>query len=259
MPLNIDIVATKKIQPINLRNSLLPFIPYFIIAAIHLLAILLGTGFETLVMTTKPLLLLSLLIIYAFLSRKNHSYQRVYMLLALLFSWLGDILLMFQGLDSVFFLLGLICFLLAHVGYIIAFNQTVSTGNPRVLRNNPWTILIFIAYGTGIFMLIKNGLGNMLIPVIIYMCIILLMGISALNRYGQTSLKSFVEVFAGAIFFMISDSILAINKFSQPVMSATPIIMSTYIIAQLLIVKGMVDELNQQNESPIKSYNRNKN
>jgi len=82
----------------------------------------------------------------------------------------------------------------------------------------------------------------MFVPALIYMIVILLMSISALNRYERVSLRSFTEVFIGALLFMVSDSLLAINKFSQPIPSASFFIMLTYITAQYFIVKGMIDE-----------------
>jgi uncharacterized membrane protein YhhN len=66
------------------------------------------------------------------------------------------------------------------------------------------------------------------------------MAMQALFRYGRTNSKSFTLVFAGAISFMLSDSLLAINKFMQPLPLAGLAIMFTYILAQYLIVEGVV-------------------
>jgi uncharacterized membrane protein YhhN len=47
-------------------------------------------------------------------------------------------------------------------------------------------------------------------------------------------------VFCGALTFMISDSLLAIDKFLLPVSHASLLIMSTYIIAQFLLIQGLI-------------------
>jgi uncharacterized membrane protein YhhN len=68
------------------------------------------------------------------------------------------------------------------------------------------------------------------------------MAMQALFRYGYTSAPSFAFwCFAGAISFMISDSLLAINKFMQPLaIYAGLAIMLTYLLAQYLIVEGVL-------------------
>ena len=66
------------------------------------------------------------------------------------------------------------------------------------------------------------------------------MMLSAINRFGGVAQNSFRWVFFGALFFLISDSILAVNKFADPVTNAGFWIMSTYALAQYLIVRGVV-------------------
>jgi uncharacterized membrane protein YhhN len=66
------------------------------------------------------------------------------------------------------------------------------------------------------------------------------MALQALFRFGYTNKKSFTLIFIGALFFMISDSLLAINKFLTPVPLASLGIMFTYMLAQYLIVEGVL-------------------
>jgi uncharacterized membrane protein YhhN len=49
---------------------------------------------------------------------------------------------------------------------------------------------------------------------------------------------------AGALLFVCSDSLLAINKFGQPFRFAGLLIMFTYCLAQFLIVWGVVKREN---------------
>ncbi len=187
----------------------------------------------------KPLILLSL--IFFFINQGKHlsSKTKVITLLALLFSLAGDVLLMFTDISASFFLSGLVAFLLAHIMYIMVFLDK---------KNSKKIALIFITvlliYAIGIFYLLKDGLGDMLIPVIVYMLVILTMILTSTMRKDNVSNKSYNLVFIGAIFFVISDSFLAINKFYQPVPLSKIIIMSTYSLAQYLIVLGLLKQKN---------------
>ena len=96
-----------------------------------------------------------------------------------------------------------------------------------------------MVYACGIFYLLKEGLGDLLLPVIVYMFVILLMGITAYLRRGSVPKNSFILVFLGALFFITSDSLLALNKFHQPLPLSNFSIMTTYSIAQLFIVFGI--------------------
>jgi len=185
----------------------------------------------------KPLILLSL--IFFFIDQGKHlsSKTKVITLLALLFSLAGDVLLMFTDISASFFLSGLVAFLLAHSMYIMVFLDK---------KNSKKIALLFIAvlliYAIGIFYLLNDGLGDMIIPVIIYMLVILTMVLTSTMRKDNVSNQSYNLVFLGAIFFVISDSFLAINKFYQPVPLSKIIIMSTYSLAQYLIVLGLLKQ-----------------
>jgi len=214
------------------------FYPYLLISFIHLVAILSGEKLDMVVMITKPLLLPALMSAFFFLTRNDKSVFRKLVLLALLFSWIGDVVLLFQEHHSNFFLIGLVSFLIAHIFYILAFRKTSLSRSTTLLKEKPLLVLLFIAYGAGFFFLIKDGLGTMMVPVIVYMAIILLMGITALNRFRRVGYDSFILVFTGAICFMASDSLLAMNKFYRPFPLSGFFIMLTYIAAQYLIVRG---------------------
>lgn len=77
-------------------------------------------------------------------------------------------------------------------------------------------------------------------PVLMYAIIITVMAIMAVNRYGKVNIFSFKLILYGALFFLLSDSALAVNKFAQPIPQAGVLIMGTYMIAQYLIVYGTV-------------------
>lgn len=183
---------------------------------------------------TKPLILISLLFFFWKHSSHLDTKTKQFTLLALVFSLLGDVLLMLVDASANFFIGGLISFLLAHIFYVLVFLKKKNSAN-----NVFPFLIILVVYACGIFYLLKDGLGDLLIPVIVYMLVILLMGIMAFLRRGSVSKNSFILVFLGALFFITSDSLLALNKFYEPFPLASLSIMTTYALAQLFIVFGI--------------------
>ena len=88
--------------------------------------------------------------------------------------------------------------------------------------------------------LLIPSLGDLKFPVGIYAMTLSLMLIETLKGSFNWSDKSKYIVLIGAIFFVTSDSILAINKFYTAISNASFWIMITYLIAQFCIVKGIL-------------------
>ena len=107
-------------------------------------------------------------------------------------------------------------------------------------------ILPFALFGFGLisFLFKQNvpGFAEMSIPVIIYASVIMLMVVAAIGRYGKVNPASFKWVLIGALSFMISDTVIALSRFTlvfEDNMSfARLIIMPLYVVGQYLIVKG---------------------
>ena len=168
------------------------------------------------------------------------SERNYFFLIAMAFCWLGDVLLMFQG-DERFFIGGLVAFLSGHVLYVFSYRQMrepegLGLLGPQKIR---FSFPIILA-GTGLVVVLLPHLGELKIPVMIYALVLTIMVLQALFRFGFTSKRSFTLIFVGALFFMISDSALAINKFMHPLPMASLLIMSTYMTAQFLIVEGAI-------------------
>ncbi len=191
-----------------------------------------------LTLIAKPLIMIALAVYYV-LSTPNRSSL---FLVALAFCWLGDVFLMFDYKNELFFMAGLGSFLTGHILYIrcyqrLRFNDATNPLlGPQKIR---FSLPILLA-GTGLVVVLYPTLGGLRIPVMIYALVITVMALQALFRFGYTTTKSFALVFSGAICFMISDSLLAINKFLHPVPFASLCIMTTYILAQYLIVEGVL-------------------
>jgi len=165
--------------------------------------------------------------------------------LVLLFSLLGDILLLFVAKNDIFFLLGLASFLIAHIFYIIFFHHV------RVrekIKGKPWLSVSVLIYYAFLIAFLSPHLGDMRIPVLVYGVVISFMLMLALHMLFLKNKTAGQWMMAGALLFVISDSVLAVNKFYQPFEGAAVIIMLTYGLAQLFIVKGAIRYINSRDK-----------
>jgi uncharacterized membrane protein YhhN len=206
---------------------------FFIVSAAELISEV--TSSQLLHTVTKPMIMISLLAYYITAS----STRSLVTIAAMLASLAGDVLL----INPDYFIGGLIAFLISHVLYIFSYRQHQDAENAQPLSGVHRARLAFpiLLAGSGLVVILYPVLGALKIPVIIYATIITGMALTALFRYGRTTSKSFWFVFVGAVLFMISDSILAINKFLTPVENAGFLIMVTYISAQYCIARGLVE------------------
>ena len=195
---------------------------------------LLGIAFKEplLVYTSKPFIISALWLLYKFQTTKTNYFYSV----ALIFSLVGDIVLMFKGLN--FFMLGLVSFLIAQVFYILIVSKRIKNYSfSKMLKLSiPFMLLVI-----GLITLLESkGLEAMLFPLIMYGITIGVFGTVAL--YSHLELKNEISKFMlfGALLFITSDALLAINSFYEPMHVLNLIVMITYIGAQYFIYKSMV-------------------
>lgn len=188
----------------------------------------------------KALIIPVLIILYlGFVKGQMNGFHRS-IISALVFSWLGDVTLQLQSRNDIFFMIGLSCFLIAQVIYLIAF---FSTRGENILFFRKIYLVIFVyLYGVFLIYILFDHLGDMKIPVILYAAVILTMLASALNRQNKVNRQSYSLVLIGAILFVLSDSMIALNKFAYPFDLARIAIMTTYISAQYLIAIGCLKQ-----------------
>ena len=169
----------------------------------------------------KPMPVLALL---GWLHDAPPSEYRRWISLGLIFSLVGDVLLAWpQDL----FVFGLGAFLVAHLAYLKAY-----LSDCRRLAVLP----LIIALSTGAVLLgilISNGLGPLLVPVIVYGTAISAMLWRALARLGtDVSKRSALLAAAGAVAFVFSDSVIGINRFVAPFHAAPYVIILSYWLGQ---------------------------
>ena len=186
---------------------------------------------------SKPLIVVSVVAYFLSQTSGSSTTLKKWILPALFFSWVGDILLMFQVASQLFFLLGLSSFLLAHIFYIIFF-QSIRAREKTTPKL--WLLLIVLVYYTALISFLSPHLRDMKLPVIIYGAVISLMLSLALDMLFISNKRAGRWMMTGALLFVLSDSVLAINQFYQSFPLAGVIIMLTYGLAQLFIIEGAI-------------------
>lgn len=212
-----------------------------------------ATGWVELHLMSKPLALLIALIFVASSHRLALGYRQMmsqtppqaasagverslagrgWLLAALAASLAGDVALMLPGL----FIVGLGAFLLAHLAYLVLLR-----------RDAPWfaskaALAGTLAAAAGVYAVLwAGGLPEGLrLPVAVYTGVIALMAAQALGRARTLGDGAAGSVAIGACCFMLSDGLLAYNRFVQPLPAAQLAVLGSYYAAQWLIVGGWV-------------------
>jgi alkylglycerol monooxygenase len=141
------------------------------------------------------------------------------LLAALGFSLIGDVLLMLQG----YFVFGLLAFLCTHLAYIALFKRGVAWFPHR------GALLGTLTYGCVMYAILFNHLpGGLRLPVAAYVLVIALMGAQAVGRALVLRDAASRNVAIGVLFFMASDTLLAINRFVTPLPVSALWVLSSY-------------------------------
>lgn len=183
--------------------------------------------------------LIPLLIPFAWQLKDQDRKTFVTLIPAMILCWFGDLLLV-RGEQPTFFIAGLGAFLLGQIGYAITFFRNNDDNfEVNLIRKLPLIPMLLVAIAVFILRALIPHLGDMLVPVVVYTLAITIMVLMAIGRYNKTNTLSFVLVLIGGLFFMLSDSLIAFNKFVEPITDARFWIMATYGLAQFLIVFGL--------------------
>lgn len=191
---------------------------------------LLGLHFELkwLTLLSKPLPVICLLI---WLREAPTGIYRRWVAIGLAFSLLGDVLLEWP---ADLFVFGLGAFLLAHLAYLVAYLSDTR-------RLAPMDLLLAILAAGGMFLVLTNaGLGQLLLPVALYSLAIGAMLWRALARIGAVGTASAWLAAGGAALFVLSDSLIGINRFVAPFEGARYAIILSYWLGQLGITASAV-------------------
>ena len=201
---------------------------FFVVAILDIIGIV--AEISMLQIVSKPLIILTLITLYYFSALQRSSLY----LIALLFSLLGDVFLLNK---TNYFLLGIASFLITQIVYSILIIRLLnkSTMKQKLLASFPFIIFLSI-----LISVLGSNLDEYFFPVIIYGIAISIFGILSLLNYQLNRTKSSRFLLVGAVLFIISDSMIALNKFHEQKAFYPVAVMATYILAQYFIYKFMV-------------------
>lgn len=205
---------------------------YFALLLTHLILLFVEPN-HFLVALTKPTLLISLIAFYLQKGFKVLLYPQKLFVFGMIFSLIGDVLL----IDNSYFLYGLGAFLIAQLAYTFAFYRSVYNQKGWI-QTKPIRAVPVLVFTVIMIYVLKTSAGELLPAIVVYAVVISLMLIAALNRKGIAQNDSVNWVIYGAILFVLSDSILAINKFHTSFELANTLVMATYGAAQYLLMLG---------------------
>ncbi len=213
-----------------------PYLKYFTaISTLYVALLLLGN--DSLAYYFKPSLLPFLILA---VNGNDPFPTKKWLLSALLFSWIGDIILMFSDKGELFFIFGLVSFLIAHIIFIVLFIKQDTEDKPVNKTLLGLGVVAVIAYLSIMLSTLYPSLGGLKIPVTVYaICISTMLAMSIRGALAWRKPMNLL-ILGGALSFVTSDSLLAINKFYTPLPKASFLIMITYLVAQYLITDGVL-------------------
>ena len=184
---------------------------------------------------TKPFILTSLLGFYCVMARPPMTM----MILALIFSWLGDVFLIGRGVK--WFTVGGIAFMISHVFFILAYNTQVDFSKINIIP----VVIIALLYTVATFIEFKNLKGwlpkPLFYPMFFYLLINSTMNCFAFYRMLSNPCLATVTTFVGALMFYISDCTLFFVRFKKDGKERDHfVVMLTYSLGEMLIVLGML-------------------
>ena len=209
-------------SPARRRLWIVPGILFAAVSLVHLAAQLMRL--HTLADVTQIALMPLLTAAFMMAARPPRSRLVWLVVLALVWSWLGDSLPRFMSGDPGFLtMVG--CFLVAQVVFIVAF---VPHWRMSVLRRPLW-VLPYAVFFAVLVVLCAPHAGSLLVPVIIYGAVLMVMAVLSTGLGWLAGL-------GGAIFF-VSDGLIALRSFADIVLPGHGFwVMATYLTAQTLLV-----------------------
>ena len=186
-------------------------------------------GPDYLIFIFKPLTMVFIILIAVLAKNPPSGRYKIAIIAGLIFSMIGDVLL---SLPMDVFVIGVFSFLIAQLIYTYAFRVG------RSFRLRFLALLPFAVYGILIFVILLPGLNAMTLPVAAYVIVIMVMAWQAWDQWDDKRTQWALLAFIGAVLFVVSDSLLAINKFGEPFLAARALTLTTYFSAQWLIANS---------------------
>ena len=215
------------------KNWFVQYFDYFFLA-LALIELAFVVSFPPGRYITKPLIMISLLVYYISSAYKT---DRLFVL-AIIFAWLGDTFLLFEG----YFLYGLGSFLIMQILYAICF--LLQRGKATAIKL-AGIVLTLLSTSIVLYYLLPALATELKLPIAIYSGAISLMAITAIARVNNGI--HYLLILVGVLCFVISDTILGLNQFYSAIPLGGLAVMFTYITAQYLIIRGYLNYSNSNN------------
>ena len=170
-----------------------------------------------------------LVILLPVLAKGKHTVFKRTLIVALCFCLLGDVLL----LNPSYFVYGLAAFLMAHLLFVKGFVGLIGW------QKNPTVALTLLVIGIALYAWLYPDLAGLVWPVAFYVLVILCMAWQGIALYLKEKTRAHGLIALGVLFFLFSDSMIAVSKFKNPFELSGLIVLSTYWLAIALIANAI--------------------
>jgi uncharacterized membrane protein YhhN len=159
----------------------------------------------------------------------------------LLLCLVGDVLLMLPGDSTGLFAGGLGAFLAAHVLLIVGLLASMDGGGASVVRALVGLVVVTAVPAGTVVRAVARDHRPLLVPVVVYVAVLLVMGAVAVAAgAGAGRAANDPALIVGALAFIASDTMLAVDRFVRPLPRATLLVHSTYHLALGALVVSLV-------------------
>lgn len=214
------------------RNILIVF---WIILFIHCLFHFLHLPFVGI----SKLLLIPSLLVYLFTRKKEEALAGInfFYLVAIVFAFIGDMLLVI--INDLLFLPGMISYIVNLFFLSIFFLQLYKIHLHQLLR--PLLVLLILAViGYFVYDFLGDKLKHFQLPVLVYMVFVAITAALAMNTTHHPQLhRTGLYFFIGILVFIVSNTILVLNRFHFLYHNLYIAVMLTYGTAQYLLARGV--------------------
>ncbi|MDQ0373668.1 lysoplasmalogenase [Cellulomonas humilata] len=211
---------------------------FVVLVLVHLAAQ--GADATTLADVTQWMLMPALAAVVVTATRWPRGRVVTWTLVALGFSWLGDLVPSLVGEDAAFLVM-VGFFLLAQVAYVVAFAPLVRRS---VVHTRPVLLLPYAAVLVALIALCAPGADALLVPVAIYGGVLVAMAVLA-TGLGRTA------AIGGAV-FLLSDSLIALEAFVPwwDLAGQGFWVMLTYTVGQGLLAAAVIGRNIAERQAP---------
>lgn len=210
------------------------FVPFAVVALVHLATLLVHPAPEVAQLVTKTLLMPTLAIPLVVGSRNIGRGATVGLAIAIALSWVGDITV---GMPGAGFIVGLTSFLLALVAYVVVFARFV-----RARRVRTWAV-VYTVWFAGVMIVLLPHVGALAAPIVLYGLALGGVAVASTTGTRRTSL--------GGALFLVGDTLLSLKLFLPgfDLWEKDFVIMAFYCAGQALLVGGVIAHLRSGDEN----------